>query len=407
MVDSILGIARHWHHTGRWLVGPGLCNGGGISPATLATNNGGVIRNRGADNDDGSAFARLDREGRIAVGAGADLVGNILGVGFGVWLALRGAGAWSLVGQNVAIFLIRAAVINAVAFKMPVLEFHPSRLLAHFAVGGLMLGVRICDFGGRIIESMYLVHAFGTAKLGLYVFSNQVPRFISGAVSNPLWLSLYVRALREDGATTIALLRQFSRLLCMILFPVTALFLATGHILVPVFLGPKWAYAIPLLQILLPAYVLNALGSQCGAVLLAYNRYEIQLHCTIALTVGRVLVVCLGPWIGLISIAYGVLGVNAVYAAMMMIRSAAITGSTLVPLIRGLIGPLVASVFGGMMTWAWLRYWGDSVGCGFSSLIAGTIAYGVAIVLFDRKHLVSDLTILKTMLRPYKASPAM
>jgi PST family polysaccharide transporter len=355
--------------------------------------------------------ARLDRQGRIAVGAGSDLLGNILGTCFGIFLAFHGAGAWSLVGQYVTIYVMRALVCNCAAFKMPKMEFHPAALISHLATGGFVVGVRISDFAGRMLENIGLSHVLGTAAVGLYAFSNQIPRFISETFSNPLWLSLYIRALREEKAEIVALHRQFSRLLGMILFPVTALFLVTAPALIPMFLGPKWVSAAPLLQILLPAYVLNVIGSQNGAVLLACNRYDIQLYCTIGASIGKVLAVCLAPWIGLIGVAYGVAGVNAIYAIVMIFGSAAITGCEALPVLRGLAGPLAASLFAGTIGRAavgpaLLNYGSGNIGDLVLCLTIGTVAYIAAIVLLDRKHLASDLTLLKNVLRPRRVSPA-
>jgi PST family polysaccharide transporter len=350
--------------------------------------------------------ARLERQGRIAVGAFADLVGNVLGVGIGIWMATRGAGSWSLVGQFVTLYLVRACVLNAVAFKMPALEFHPSRLLSHFATGGLFAGTRIADFVGRAIENSFLTRGFGTATVGLFVFSNQVPRFISEAVSNPLWLSLYIRAVGEERAIAAALHRQLSRLLCMILFPAAAFFLVVAPVILPALLGPKWGHAIPLIRVLFPAYVLNVLGALCGAVRLACNRYQTQFLSLVGVSIGRILVVSLGPWIGLTGVAYGVVGINAVYVTIALVGTVAILDTTAWPLIRGLMGPLAASCVSGAATWMTLHYGGDTILIWVLCPIVAMIVYGLAILLFDRKHVTSDIAILKAMLKSPQAASA-
>ncbi len=352
------------------------------------------------------SLARLDRQGRIAVGASADLMGNVFGACFGIFLAFQGAGVWSLIGQYVTIYLIRALMVNRAAFQLPRFEFRPAVLMSHFTTGGLVVGVRISDFAGRMLENVCLGQALGTASVGIYSFSNQIPRFVSEAISNPLWLSLYIRALREEKSDIIALHRQFSRLLGMILFPITALFLVTAPELIPFFLGEKWAGATLLLQILLPAYVLSVLGTQNGAVLLACNRYGFQLYTMIGLSIAKVAAVCLGLWFGLTSVAYGVASVNAVYALVMIFGPAAITGCEPLPVLRALVGPLAASFFAGGVAWTGQRYCGDHIAGLVFSLAMGAIAFGAAIVLLDRKHLVSDLSGLRDMVRPGRPSPA-
>jgi O-antigen/teichoic acid export membrane protein len=351
--------------------------------------------------------ARLDRQGRIAIGAAADLVGNIIGACIGIFLAFRGAGAWSLVGQYVTVYLTRAVVVNFAAFQMPKFEFQPATLRSHFATGGLIVGVRMADFAGRMVESICMGRGLGTAAVGVYAFSNQLPRFVCETFSNPLWLSMYIRALRGEKADIIALHRQFSRLLGMILFPAAALFLVTAPNLIPLFLGKRWLVATPLLPVLFLAYVMNVIGSQNGALLLAYDRYDRQLYCTIGLGIAKIAIVCLGPWIGLAGIAYGVSCVHVAYAVVMIFGSAGVTGCSPLPVIRSLIGPLAASIFSGAVAWTFLRYWGGDDILGLALCLSiGTIGYGAAIILFDRKHLVSDLTALKNLIGRRRAMPA-
>ncbi len=350
--------------------------------------------------------ARLDRQGRISIGAVADLVGNLLGVCLGITLAFRGAGAWSLVGQYVTIFLVRAVVLNSAAFKMPAFEFRPSTLRSHFATGGLIVSVRMSDFAGRMVESVCLGRGLGTAAVGIYAFSNQLPRFFCESFSNPLWLALYIRALSNEHANIAALHRQFSRLLGMILFPAAALFLVTAPNLVPLFLGKKWSVAAPLLPVFLVAYAMNVIASQGGALLLADDRYHRQLWCTIGLSIAKIVVVCLGPWIGLAGVAYGVSCMHAVYAAAMILASATVSGTSPLFLIRSLVGPLAASVFSGAVAWAFLRFWGDNLVGVALCLSVGILGYGAAIILFDRKYLVSDVAVLRNVIGRRRTLPA-
>ena len=146
------------------------------------------------------SLARLDRQGRIAVGGFADLAANLFGICVGMTLAFRGAGAWSLVAQYVSLFVVRAAIINSVAFVKPKLEFHPHLLLTHLTAGGLVVGTRMADYFGRMVENLVVGQTLGTATLGRYSFSNQITRYVTEMVTNPLWMTLYIRALRAERA---------------------------------------------------------------------------------------------------------------------------------------------------------------------------------------------------------------
>ena len=66
--------------------------------------------------------ARLTRQGRLLVFAGADMSSAIVGALVAVTLAVSGWGAKSLAAQYVTGFLIRAVILNAVAFVEPTLR---------------------------------------------------------------------------------------------------------------------------------------------------------------------------------------------------------------------------------------------------------------------------------------------
>ena len=107
---------------------------------------------------------------------------------------------------------------------------------------------------------------------------------------------------------------------------------------------------------------------------------------------------CLGPWIGLTGVAWGVGACHVVYAGVMIFVSTRATGCSAPPVLRGLAGPLAASGFAGAVAWIYLRDWGNDVTNLAVSLGLGAFAYCAAVALCDRKHLVSDLEMLRNVI---------
>lgn len=339
------------------------------------------------------SLARLDRQGRIEVGAFADLAGNLLGVGIGVALAFHGAGVWSLVAQYLSLFVVRAIIINSVAFVRPRFEFHPRLLLQHISTGSLVVGTRIADYFGRMAENLVLGHTLGTAPLGRYAFSTQITRYLAEMISNPLWLTLYIRALRASPEEAVRFHLQFSRLLGFLLFPVVVCTVVATPMVITLCLGPKWIAAIPLLQILLPSYALGVITGLNGALLLASGQYQIQFYAQLGLGVARVLVVCLGPWIGLIGIAYGITITTMGYALVMLIVPATITGSPPLTVLRNLTGPFIASLVLGFVFWLSLHQGAPGLARVGMAVLLGIPIYLAVNLLVDRKRVQQDFTL--------------
>jgi O-antigen/teichoic acid export membrane protein len=99
--------------------------------------------------------ARLTRQGRLVVFAGADLSSAIVGALVAVTLAASGWGAKSLAAQYLTTVLIRAVILNAVAFVKPTFVFELSSLRYHLSTGSSLLGGRLSDFAGRLMENLF------------------------------------------------------------------------------------------------------------------------------------------------------------------------------------------------------------------------------------------------------------
>ncbi len=337
-----------------------------------------------------SPSARLTRRKNLVVGAVAELAANLIGAISAVVLALRGAGAWSLVAQYLATYVIRSVVLNLAAFHLPRFEFSISAVKPHIVSGGLLIGSRLCEYAGRVTENVGIDRIFGTAVLGGYTFANQISKFAGEAVGNVTWGTLYVQALTSDRNKVIELHRQLCRLLAAILFPASALAAAAAPELIDLLLGPNWQDLPFLLRVLLPASALTMIATQVGAVLLANDRFVIQFWCAAGQSLGRVLVVFASPWIGLTGTIYGLGVVSLLYCVAILILSRASTGCALLPMLRGLVGPAISSLFGVVVCLFAIRSYPPSIAVTLLSLAIGALAFLVCMLVIDRKSLVED-----------------
>lgn len=337
-----------------------------------------------------SPAARLNRRKNLGVGALAELAANLTGAAVAVVLAIEGAGAWSLVAQYLMTYVVRSLVLNAAAFHLPRFEFSMASVKPHMVSGGLLVGSRLGEYAGRVLESVGIEKYFGTALLGGYTFANQISKFAGEAVGNVTWGTLYVQALTSDRAKALALHRQLCRLLAAVLFPASAVAAVAAPELIDLLLGPKWLDLTFLLRVLLPASSLVMIATQIGALLLANGRFIIQFWCATGMALGRVIVVFAGPWIGLEGAIYGLAGVSLGYCAAILGFSMASTGLALLPLLRGLIGPAISSLVAGAVCLLTLNAYPPGTALTLLSLVAAIVAFLISMLIFDRKSLIED-----------------
>ena len=341
--------------------------------------------------------ARLARRKNLGTGAGAELCATLLGAATAVIFAFQGAGAWSLAAQYVATYAVRAILLNLAAFHMPRMEFSFSVIHAHLVSGGFLISSRLFEYAGRMAETLLMDRIFGTAILGNYNFAHQIARYSTDALGNVTWLSLYVQALTTDKSRIAALHDKLCRLLGLTLFPITFLAAVAAPELVSITLGPKWVDLSFMLQILLPLYALSSICSQCGAVLIAYNRVDLNFWCSVCLSAGRVLAVIVGYWTGLAGILYCLIGGILLFCLATLIASAAIMGSP-ITMLKTLIRPALSSIVAAVALFVMVRAHETSVPWLLASLVAGFVVYILTQALIDRKHLAEDLVSFRKLM---------
>ena len=334
--------------------------------------------------------ARLVRRGNLVIHSIADIASSAIGAIAAVALAMSGAGAWALAGQYVLGWTVSCLVLNAFAFERPTLEFRLASLKIHAATGGSLIGSRLSELLGRQAENLLFGRLFGAAALGSFTFANQTSRFLCEAAGNPLWGALYSHALREEPDKVEALHGTLSRLLASALFPASALLAASAPQVFDAVLGPKWAGAAVLVQILVPSYALNTVAGQCGAVLLAGGRNASLFWALTGLSAGRVLAFAIGPWAGPTGIVWGIDAANAAYAAAMFSIVGVTTSAGAWPLTRKLLPPLAASAVAGLVCHVMLGWKPENLPWTAVCLAAGGCAFIFAMVLLQGRRLLAD-----------------
>jgi O-antigen/teichoic acid export membrane protein len=293
--------------------------------------------------------ASLTRQGRLVVVAAANLVSSVTGAAVAICLAMAGFGATSLAAQLVASYLVHAGILNVFAFVRPKFEFQLSSVLGHLSLGGALLGERLLDFSGRMLENVLYGRTFGAAALGAYTFANQAPRFICEAISSPIWAALFAHALHGDENQVRKAYANLARLTASLVFPAAALLSATASEILNAILGPKWDQAAAVLSILAPFYAMLVVAGVGGAVLVARNRGWLLFWMYTILAIGRVVAVGSGPWLGPIGVAVGIGATMVVFSLAMIVASAR---GDVSPFLLGLAPPGASSAIAGVVCYA-------------------------------------------------------
>jgi lipopolysaccharide exporter len=177
-------------------------------------------------------------------------------------------GVWALVAQPLVCFL-RMAFLNVMRPFRPRFEFSLKSLLSHIGVGAGILGTRVMELGGRLVENSQGSRTLGSVELGGYGYANQIGRFFSDAVSNPISANLYYIAINKTPDEVNRHYIISHHLFALLMFPSAILLALALPALVPLILGPDWAHSTFPTLIMVLRLSVRRLGTYHGAIMFA------------------------------------------------------------------------------------------------------------------------------------------
>ncbi|RYB04158.1 oligosaccharide flippase family protein [Lichenibacterium ramalinae] len=322
--------------------------------------------------------ARITGRGNLTLHSWADIASALSSAVVAVTLAVLGFGVWSLAGQYLTTYAVRAVVVNLIAFKAPTLEFKLSALHGHLAMGSALLSRRLGELVARSAENALFEHVLGARLLGSYAIANQASRFACDVVTNPPIGALYAHAIRGHRDTVGSLHARLVTVLSALLIPAAVLAAVAAPRLLPFVLGPKWTTAAPLFQPIVVGYAILAIAGLNDAILMSNDLTKRATVPALWAAAARIGAVALAPWLGAVGTAW-------VVGAIFLVHTFALTASVPRSLTEGLggafgaqRGPLLASLVAGAAAYAVLSM-GDGLANLAASLAVGGLVYAAAL----------------------------
>lgn len=254
--------------------------------------------------------ALLNRELRFKQIALRNLGATAVGGGLAVILALRGAGVWSLVAQQVTVSLVGTLLLWAAS------KWRPGRAVSWTALRDL---------------GKFSIHLF--AQRGIGLLKNSGDQFVIGYALGVQSLGLYSTAFRTTNSVTSLFIAPFSRitlplfsklqdstrelaeaydyalrLAFMVSLPITVGMTILSHELTTVILGEKWLGTADLIAVLSWLVLARSVAAANTAILLARGLSWRRLQVSVAYVIINftLLVLFVSRGIMFVSIIYSV-----------------------------------------------------------------------------------------------------
>jgi PST family polysaccharide transporter len=250
----------------------------------------------------------FDKLARIEIGT------TLFAALIGITAALTGHGAWSLVYQMLAGNLLATLLGWRASRWRPALRFDWPEIRSVMSFSLNLTAGNIVNYFARNADKLLIGRFLGTQDLGYYDLAYRLMQFplqsISAVVGRVMF-PLFSR-MQDDTAQFGRAYLKVASVIALISFPLMLGLTALAWPFVLTLFGAEWTPIVPLLLILAPLGALQSIMTTIGHIYTATGRTDLGLRWTVIAGLLIMLSFVLGlPW--------GILGVTASYAMMMLL----------------------------------------------------------------------------------------
>jgi PST family polysaccharide transporter len=289
----------------------------------------------------------LDFKSLQAYGVGSYLVSFFM---VGLPLAMAGAAAWSLVVAQILQALLYAAAVNLHVRHswMPTLKADATGM---FVFGTKVLASNLTSWGISNLDSVIIGRVFGPVSLGLYNRGMNLVASPMNAFTSTLQGVLFPAYSRSNGNVEAARQAYLASvgLIAAMLVPVFAAVAVMPHTVIAAVYGERWMQVVVLLTPLALAMPVNAILAVAGPLLAGLGAAGLDAASQAICVLILIPAVWLASQISLEAVAWTVLSVYLLRAALVSYLALRLVSGTWVQMLRALAGPALLGLFAALI----------------------------------------------------------
>ena len=214
---------------------------------------------------------RLMKLMEVKMVAISNLIGQIVGGGLGIGLALGGWGAWALVWQSVCLAAVKTGILWATGGWVPRYWINLESFRKIWRIGLSVFSSSMLNTLFLTVYSFVIGAFYSLRSLGVYTQADKWSKMGSASLSQILTSSFVplLARVQDDSSEFKRYMQRINRFTAFISFPMLAGLAIVGEPLFHTLFGNKWDEAIPLFQILCVRGILVVLVSLFGNYMLA------------------------------------------------------------------------------------------------------------------------------------------
>lgn len=209
----------------------------------------------------------------------ATLGGTLGAAAVGIFMAVKGYGVWTLVGQSLFSSLANTIILWITVKWRPVWKFSGERFKGLFIYGWKLLAASLIGTIYNNLRQLIIGKMYSADSLAFYNRGYMIPNTFVGSVSSAIDSVLLpvLASAQDDKEAVMAITRRSVRISAYVMWPIMMGIAACSEALISVLLTDKWLPSAPFIIIFCITYAFQPLESANLNAIKALGRSDIYL----------------------------------------------------------------------------------------------------------------------------------
>lgn len=227
----------------------------------------------------------------------------------GVYLAINGYGVWALVAQILGQSFITTILFYTVVKWIPLKVFSKESFSQMFTFGSKILAAGLLQSVYTNLYYLFIGKRMSASTLGLYTKANQFTFMPASLISGVLQRVMFpfFSASQNDSKVLLNLNQEFTKLICIIIFPVFIYLSLFAEPLVYYGLSIRWIEAVNIIKILAIAVIFYPLTVNNMILFQVKNKPTQFLYLEIISKVIGIIIFFVAIESGIVALCFGLL----------------------------------------------------------------------------------------------------
>lgn len=234
------------------------------------------------------------------------IIGTLISAVVGIYMALKGFGAWALIAQTLTNTTIDAFVLWITVKWRPVLAFSFTKFKELFKFGWKLLVSSLLDTVYSNLRQLIIGKMYTSSELAYYNRGKQLPELATVNIDtsiNSVLLPAMSRS-QDDKVELKKMTRRAIRISSYIMWPVMIGLMATANSLVSLILTDKWLPLVPYMRIFCLSFAIWPIHTTNLNAINAMGRSDIFLKLEIVKKIIGMIVLVVTMWFGPLIMAW-------------------------------------------------------------------------------------------------------